>query len=324
MKTFNSNSDQNMSDFSSQPTMISLDDYRKKSNGLKSLPITAADAGRLRVSGCAWHDFGLSLSKLVAQGEPPSLIVTGPRGSPGITETALGLAWLLSRWRPFLLQEQDLDGLSLGLRLGFPPADAVHPYQLQWVERLGVMYQTPQAFSLRNRNHQPPSGGSSYQERGLDWESNQLTPGWAPLSGPEVAGTVIDAGPGQVGTGNDQMVVVMEPSPVGLVRGAELLSRWTGRQPFLVVNRLTHSSQVTAIRMATGLEPIALVPQTETPQIGDPPLPALLSALQPALDRIRGALFSGRLNSFPKCGCPSESRGRVRISSRPPSVRGGE
>ena len=47
--------------------------------------------------------------------------VVGPRGAPGTTEVALGLAWESSRSGSTLLVDLDIDAPSIAIRLGLPP-----------------------------------------------------------------------------------------------------------------------------------------------------------------------------------------------------------
>lgn len=194
--------------------------------------------------------------------EPTSttVAVTGARGAPGRSEVALALAWCHGSGA--LLAELDGDAPSLGLRTGLAPADATRDPAV--VATTGFpRFGSVSIFA-------PPVGGGplspSIATRVLD----------AARATHDVI--VVDAGPGAE-TPADTSIVVCDPSPVGVVRCARLLDRWMSHAPLLVVNRADDETDLATIRRATGLEPAAVVPASIPPIPGEPPPPAMCSAL---------------------------------------------
>lgn len=184
--------------------------------------------------------------------------VTGARGSPGVSEIALALAWLASRSRRALLVEEDFEAPSLGLRLGLPPLSPGRPRTLGRLDVLTV-----------------PVRGSGIA---------------AVLAGRLVAAsrepydlTVVDRGP-EAGRTADRTVLVADTSPSGLVRAARLVERWEAPAPLLVANRTDRGDEAAlrSLRAATGLDPVAVVP-TIPLEWGRVPPEALLEAVRPLL-----------------------------------------
>ena len=181
--------------------------------------------------------------------------VVGARGAPGRTEVALALALAHTRRSPCLLVDLDLGAPSLAIRLGLPPrpdvldaSDEVHatgalagPSVQQW-EDLSVVvasHRTPPAH-LR-----PEAIGDLLCAASARY--------------PQV---VVDAGCDSDLPGTDNVILVVEGSPTGIVRAAHLTSSWDGRRPTIVVNRVPRDDAadvVTAVRRWTGLDPAAVI-----------------------------------------------------------------
>lgn len=191
--------------------------------------------------------------------------VGGPRGAPGRTEIALGLAWAASAHGRVLLVEADNGAPSLGLRLGLPPATDLSPVAAGPIDVVV-----------------PP-------------------PAWGPLAGHVLDRVflaavcsydlvVIDNGTDST---PERCVVVVQSTPVGLVRAARLLSDRSDR-PFLVANRVSTAEQIRAVRAATGLEPDAVVgvrpppPHRPHPEAVDALLPLARALVGPP--QLRAAL----------------------------------
>jgi MinD superfamily P-loop ATPase len=192
-----------------------------------------------------------------------AVVVTGPPGAPGCTEVSLALAWSWAARRRTLLLDLDIEAPSLAVRLGRPPrpdlvdaAEAVH--------ETGAL---------------PVSTVTSYGPFALLVGSTRRADGTLPshlvddvaAAARSLADLVVaDAGarPGgdSLVKGADQVVLVAEASPIGLVRAARLTAEWAGPQPALVLNRV-HPAQsdevVSAARRWLGLDPAALVPYRE-------------------------------------------------------------
>ncbi len=176
--------------------------------------------------------------------------VAGPRGAPGRTEIALGLAWAASAHSRVLLVEADSGAPSLGLRLGLLPATDLSPVAAGPIDVVV-----------------PP-------------------PAWGPLAGHVLDRLFLAALSSYdvvvIDTGTDmspwRCVMVVQATPVGLVRAARMLSDRLER-PFLVANRVSTPDQVRAVRAATGLEPEAVVGVHPPPPHG--PHPAAVDALAP-------------------------------------------
>lgn len=61
----------------------------------------------------------------------------------------------------------------------------------------------------------------------------------------------------------DEAILVVNASPVGIVRAAQLVAAWSGPAPALVLNRVQPGSRadvVDAVRRWTGLEPAVVLP----------------------------------------------------------------
>lgn len=225
--------------------------------------------------------------------------VTGPRGAPGRSEIALGLSWVWGRRAPTLLAETDHAARSAGLRLGLPPVSTRVGLRIETVGPVDVLH---------------------------------LSPGGGPLAPSLVARTlaaareryrhvVVDAGPGSAGSG-DVTVIVTTPDPVVLVRTASLLERWEGPPPFVVANRLDGRDDLRRVRRATGLEPVAAVPQTTTPEPGSPPPDPILREMEGVAVAIRSSPPVGSPpDTYPGTGGPSGSLGPARRPTTRPRDR---
>ncbi len=184
--------------------------------------------------------------------------VGGPRGAPGRTEVALGLAWAAAAHGPTLLVESDSEAPSLGLRLGLPPGSGSTPVGVGPIDVLTLPVRPgPLSQTMLDRVVLGATGRYSL--------------------------VVVDSGP-RFETGTRIMVVT--PAPVVAVRAARMLATWDGDPPMLVANRVDHDDQVKGLRAATGLEPDAVVP-TCAPT-GPEPAEAALVALSQLARRLAG------------------------------------
>lgn len=201
---------------------------------------------------------------------PGPVTVVGPRGAPGRSEIALSLAHGLSRVRPTTLVELDSQAPSLGLRAGLRPRPDITDADL-------CPTSGRQALHILTAPTANTALGSSVVYRIVA----------ASLA--EGRFTVCDAGPPPARPVFDgSAVVVCDPSEVGLVRVARMLSVWDGTAPYLVVNRVRPGEidrSVVDIRAATGLEPDAVVPKVASlPRTA--PSEEIVAALQPVIEGI--------------------------------------
>lgn len=184
--------------------------------------------------------------------------VGGPRGAPGCTEIALALSWAAAEFGSVLLIEADASAPSLGLRLGLPPSRGLEPTAVGPIEAV-TMPAKPGPLSRSIHERLFVAAADRYRL------------------------VVVDDGP-RWESGRRLMVVV--PTPVGLVRAATLLAGWTGDPPLLVANRIGGEGDLRRVRAATGLEPVALVPPCRP--LATEPAPEAVDALRPLAEKLVG------------------------------------
>ena len=189
----------------------------------------------------------------------PITVVTGARGAPGRTEVSLALALGRAADEPVLLIDLDVEAPALAVRLGLPPrpdvTDAAEEVHVTGrvpghaVRRVGPLRVV--VGSHRRDEPEPPG----------DFFTDVVTA--ASLGGGH---TVVDAGPRRSGDPllgiADEIVLVAEGTPNGLVRAASVVADWTARPPRLVLNRVPDRQRddvVDAARRWIGLEPDAVV-----------------------------------------------------------------
>ena len=156
--------------------------------------------------------------------------VRGVRGSPGCTEVAIGLAAALGRTDSCLLVEADQTAPSIGLRLGLPPGSAM---------------QSAPGFDVSAPFQRSGPATRSSIDRVVD--GARFTHRY----------TVVDRGVDGGGSG-DLDLLVMDPSPVSLIRAARALA---SERMSVVANRVCDASGLEAVRHAIGGEPRVVVPE---------------------------------------------------------------
>ncbi|MGB5655547.1 MAG: hypothetical protein WBN35_02920 [Acidimicrobiia bacterium] len=186
--------------------------------------------------------------------------VLGPRGAPGTTEVALGLAWESSRSGSTLLVDLDIDAPSIAIRLGLPPrpditdaadqvraAGAIAPEALQRIGPISVI-----------------TGSHRIGEAPLRAAMVEDLVDAATVSFERV---IVDLGTCDpdhaILKRSDTAVLVGDASAVGVVRAAHLVATWSGPPPTLVLNRAAPRSNgdvITAAKEWTGIEPSAVIP----------------------------------------------------------------
>ena len=200
---------------------------------------------------------------------PMVVAVGGPRGAPGRTEVAVGLAWLGARSGACLLIEAD-PSPTLGLRLGLaPPSRYQEPITTHGIDVL--------------------LGGIGETFGGM------IHGGWSRLW--DYQTVVVDLGPGHRSFENwpGERVVVCEASPSGIVRAAALLARLGGGSlPRTVVNRLRVDQGLGkefSLHLAawTGRQPDALIGVHDDLQWRSPPPTSFQTALEPLMAQLTNA-----------------------------------
>ena len=185
--------------------------------------------------------------------------VVGPRGAPGCTEVACAHALATSATDATLLIDMDLIAPALAVRLGIAPRPDI----------------ADAADHVRSEGHFDRSCVRSIGD--LDIVTGSHRPGEGFVRGQMLAGlvdaaadmynrVVLDVGSSPVEDwlreSVDRFILVMDASPVGIVRGAQLTSAWMGPTPEIVLNKVqprNRADVVAAVIRWTGLEPSAVV-----------------------------------------------------------------
>lgn len=185
--------------------------------------------------------------------------VMGPRGAPGCTEIALAIASSLCDSGSAVLVDADISAPALAVRLALPPrpdvtdaadgvrADgAISPECLHRVGRLSVVTGSHRPGEARLRD--------------------TMIAGVIDAAAAQFDYVVVDIGAdsdgGSLVEESDSVLFVVDGSAIGIVRAAQITSRWIGPQPALILNRVDprdRAQVVDATRKWTGLEPAAVV-----------------------------------------------------------------
>lgn len=211
--------------------------------------------------------------------------VVGPRGSPGCTEVALALAATgMCDVSSTILVELDGEAPSLGVRLGVSPTRTpviVDPM-------LGRGFQTSSTPTGLHLLTVPVLGGPL---------TESITARIIESARFRFDAVIVDAGPrnpGELSFGPGSVVLVVEPSPGGIIRAARMVEQWSGPPPFLVLNRSDgRTDDLNLVRRATGLEPDAVIPDLGFTPLGEAsPLESHLASMA---HRIIGGSHSAML-----------------------------
>ncbi len=187
--------------------------------------------------------------------------VMGARGAPGCTEVALAYASILTGSASTVLIDADISAPALAVRLGLPPrpditdaADGVRADGLiapECIQRVGNL-------SVITGSHRPGEGVLR----------ETMISGVIDAATAQFDHVVLDVGAAASGNSlveaSDSVLFVVDASAIGVVRAAQITSRWMGPQPILVLNRVDmrdRAQVIDAVRMWTGLEPGAVVPE---------------------------------------------------------------
>ena len=200
-----------------------------------------------------------------ASGAPAShsrgcvVAVVGARGAPGCTEVACAHALAMSSEESTLLIDMDLEAPALAVRLGVSPRPDI----------------ADAADTVRSEGDFDRSCVRTVGD--LDVVTGSHRPGEGFVRGPMLAGlveaaadrydrVVLDVGSSAIEDWLrevvDRFILVVDASPVGIVRGAQLTSSWIGPTPEIVLNKVQQRNRAdveAAVMRWTGLEPSAVV-----------------------------------------------------------------
>ncbi len=211
----------------------------------------------------------------------PVITVVGPRGSPGRTEIAIALGALAAETHRVLLTELDADAPGLGVRLCLDPSP-------------GMVTADPATTSRATHHRWGPLSVATWPARGGPLSTALMTR-VLELARSEFDFVVVDGGPvhpEHVSLGAGRTLLVVQPSPNGLIRAGRMIADWTGAAPLVVANRVPASNAETSLRMvraATGLEPAAVIPvfESDVAESGAPATEAV-TALRPLATALFG------------------------------------
>ena len=185
--------------------------------------------------------------------------VVGPRGAPGTTEVAIAYAAARSNRASAVLVDLDVEAPAIAIRMGLPPrpdltdaADAVRSDGAigdELVHRSGPLSVITGSHRLDEPRLKDGAIETVIRTARSQWDEVVLDVGATSVGSPHVQNA-------------DEVVLVVEASPVGIVRAADLVSRWIGPAPALVLNRTRSADRtdvVAAVRRWTGLEPAVVV-----------------------------------------------------------------
>jgi MinD superfamily P-loop ATPase len=186
--------------------------------------------------------------------------VIGPRGAPGTTEVALGLAWESGRTVSTILIDLDLDAPSIAIRLGLPPrpdiTDAADGVRMTGTIARDTEQQTG-PITVITGSHR--LGEASIRPAMINDLVDAATVRFDRV--------IVDLGAADpdipILKRADTAILVIDASAVGIVRAAHLVASWAGPPPTIVLNRAAsnrHGDVIAATREWTGIDPAAVIP----------------------------------------------------------------
>lgn len=200
-------------------------------------------------------------SALLERGGTGAVIsVIGPRGAPGTTEIALGLAWETGGRASTLLIDLDVAAPSIAIRLGLPPrpdiTDAADQVRMtgaladEALHRTGPISVITGSHRIGEAPLRPAMVDDVIDAAVVDFDRVVVDLGTAEPDDPVLKRS-------------DVAVMVVDASAVGVVRAAQLVSAWSGPPPTIVLNRAAPRDQANVIAAAkewTGIEPAVVIP----------------------------------------------------------------
>jgi MinD-like ATPase involved in chromosome partitioning or flagellar assembly len=187
------------------------------------------------------------------------IAVVGARGAPGCTEVACAHALAMSTVESTLLIDMDLAAPALAVRLGIAPrpdiADAADLVRSEGdFDRTCV--RTVGDLDVVTGSHRPGEG----------FVRTQMLAGLVEAAADMYDRVVLDVGSSAIDDWLrevvDRFILVVDASPIGIVRGAQLTSSWMGPTPEVVLNKVQarhRDDVIAAVTRWTGLEPSAVV-----------------------------------------------------------------
>ena len=186
--------------------------------------------------------------------------VIGPRGAPGTTEIALGLAWESADRSSTLLVDLDVTAPSIAIRLGLPPrpdiTDAADQVRMtgaiadEALHRMGPISVITGSHRVGEAPLRPAMVDDVLDAAIVAFDRVVVDLGTAEPDDPTLKRS-------------DVAVLVVDASAVGVVRAAHLVAAWSGPPPNVVLNRVAPRTQrdvIAAAREWTGIEPAAVIP----------------------------------------------------------------
>jgi MinD-like ATPase involved in chromosome partitioning or flagellar assembly len=186
--------------------------------------------------------------------------VVGARGAPGCTEVACAHAVAQSARFKTILIDADLTAPALAVRLGIAPRPDITD-AADMVRSEGTFDRS----CVRSVGRLDVVTGS--HREGEETVRDQMLAGLVESAASIYERVVLDIGlslmPESLLEGVDEVVLVIEATPIGIVRAARATRTWFGPTPQVVVNKVRSQSKaeiVGAVRRWTGLDPVAVVP----------------------------------------------------------------
>ena len=185
--------------------------------------------------------------------------VVGTHGAPGCTEVALGVSMIGARASSTVLIDADFQAPSLAVRLGVAPrpdiADAADTVRAEG---------TLDSSCVRNVHRIDVIPGSHREAESVI--RPLMLSGLIETAASRYSKVVVDLGTAtpvdELLETFDEVLLVMEASPVGIVRAAQTTKDWFGPKPRLIVNKVDVRSRtevIDAVRRWTGLDPEAII-----------------------------------------------------------------
>jgi len=229
----------------------------------------------------------MGAARVQALSDSTTIVVSGPRGAPGRTETAFAIAWAAATDRSTLLLDLDLEAPSLAIRTGRAPRPDI-------ADACDAVAQGGRLPAWATRRLGPLGLIVGSHRRPDDTVAPYAAADLVEAARASYAAIVVDGGPAPptgILRSADHMVLVVGGSPNGLVRAAHLVDGWPWSTPLLVLNRVPPGGEADALaaaRHCLGLEPAAVV--NELPEIAvasrrpAPPHRTLVDAARQVLD----------------------------------------
>lgn len=228
-----------------------------------------------------------SSASLDRNGTGTVISVIGPRGAPGTTEVALGIAWESGSRSSTLLVDLDATAPSIAIRLGLPPrpdiTDAADQVRMTGavadatLHRIGPISVITGSHRIGEAPLRPAMVDDVIDAASVAFDRVVVDLGTAEPDDPVLKRS-------------DVAMLVVDASAVGVVRAAHLVAAWSGPPPTVVLNRVAPGKQgdvIAATREWTGIEPAVMIADR-------PAIRAASLAAKPPDGRLRRSLAALR------------------------------